>query len=188
MSGTTFPTGPQQASQPPKDNTLKIVLIVLGVIALIAVLLCAGLVGLGIYGVTQVTSVVQTGVAEAIAGEILQTPEAEQALGRVTEMRVKLRDLADPEQAETIPVSVKGTRGSGVLELKMQEGEPVAATLVMEDGQSIELPVPQSVQRIDGGYGEVPAEAEPPEAVAPAGEPEAAPPLEDVESGPPVER
>ena len=183
MSGTTFPTGPQHASPPPKDNTVKIVLIVLGVIALVALLLCAGLVGLGIYGVRQATSAVQSGLAEAIAGEILETPEAQQALGEVTAMRVNFGDLADPEQAQMIPVRVEGTQGSGVLQLQMQDGEPIAATLVMDDGQTIELPVPERIEvvqdeELDEMQAAEPEAAEPPMAEEPLREAE---PLEGAE-------
>jgi len=72
--------------------------------------------------------------------EYLETPEAVEALGEVTETDMNFSDMANEGVLE---VRVVGTKGSGTLILSNDEQGGQTAQLVMDDGRTIDLPTPE---------------------------------------------
>ncbi|QEG38912.1 Coa1/Tim21 domain-containing protein [Roseimaritima ulvae] len=143
MSQTPYAvTNDQQ--QPPKDNTLKIVLIVLGIVILAVMLVCGGIMAAGYFAVARVADEFQDAFSGGFAREYLEAPEAKEALGNILDTSFVMDMDEDEEDASgNLEIRVTGSKASGTLIIGSDEEGNELVQLVMDDGRIIDLPQPE---------------------------------------------
>lgn len=177
---------PYHGPQPTSGS--RVLLWVLGIFATLTLLLLTICCGVALYGFR----IFQNEVSRGITEQVRKSPEIVEHIGEIEQVDLTFSELST-EEAGTMVLHVRGTKGSGKLSVNptLVDGEPEKAyVLILEDGQRIPLtglrettsdPAANAAEEAEPAPSE-PAPAEP----APSEPEPAAEPMSESPSAPPA--